>query len=121
MRALDSEKYTEGMPPFFAVGTIDYPAADGGTSKAGTILYIKPSFHRNRIENVGVRNYAALKGDFPHEGTGDQFFSESQLESYRALGFEMADSVLSQAFEDFQIAPTALDDIFGRFKTVGGP
>jgi hypothetical protein len=122
MRALDNEKYTEGMPPFFAVGTIDYPAADGGVSKPGTILYIKPSFHRNRIENVGVRNYAALKADFPHEGTGDQFFSESQLESYRALGFEMADSVLSQAFEDFQIAPTtALDDIFGRFKTVGGP
>jgi hypothetical protein len=121
-RAREDIVYEAGLPPFFAVGTIDYPAADGGASKPGTILYIKPCFHRNRIENVGVRNYAALNADFPHEGTGDQFFSESQFESYRALGFEMTDSVLSQAFEDFQIAPaTTLDDIFGRFKTVGGP
>ena len=121
-RAREDVVYEAGLPPFFAVGTIDYPAADGGASKRGTILYIKPCFHRNRIENVGVRNYAALNADFPHEGTGDQFFSESQFESYRALGFEMADSVLRQAFEDFQITPaTTLDDIFGRFKTVGGP
>jgi hypothetical protein len=121
-RALADAKYDAGHPPFFAVGTIDYPAADGGTSKRGTILYVKPSFHRNRIENVGVRNYAALQADFPHEGTGDQFFSESQFESYRALGFEMTDNVLREALMGFQITPqTTLDDIFGRFKTVEGP
>jgi hypothetical protein len=121
-RALADVKYDAGLPPFFALGTIDYPAADGGASKRGTILYIKPCFHRNRIENVGVRNYAALQADFPHEGTGDQFFSESQFESYRALGFEMTDNVLSEVLKGFQLTPeTKLDDIFGRFKTVEGP
>jgi hypothetical protein len=95
-RALDDVSYGPYLPPFHAIGTIDYPAADGPASKPGVILYLKPSFHRNRIENVGVRNYAALKADFPHESTIDQFFSESQFESYRALGFEMMDSVLIQ-------------------------
>jgi len=27
---------------------------------------------------------------FPHESTGDQFFSESQFESYRKLGYTLA-------------------------------
>ena len=31
-------------------------------------------------------NYATESLDFPHETTADQFFSESQFESYRALG-----------------------------------
>jgi hypothetical protein len=121
-RSREDHPYDPGQPPFFAIGTIDYPADDGGDSKSGTILYIKPCFHRNRITNVGVRNYAALRADFPHEGTGDQFFSESQFESYRALGFEMTDSVLRQAFSGFQFKPdTTLDDVFARFKTVAGP
>ena len=33
-----------------------------------------------------VYNYATESLDFPHESTADQFFSESQFESYRALG-----------------------------------
>jgi patatin-like phospholipase len=121
-RARKNVDYDSNMPPFHAVGTIDYPAADGGASRAGTILYLKPCFHRNRIVNVGVRNYAALNPDFPHEPTADQFFSESQFESYRALGFEMTDSVLNQAFEGFAVTPAStLDEIFARFKTVAGP
>ena len=31
--------------------------------------------------------YAALHAEFPHQSTADQFFSESQFESYRALGY----------------------------------
>ncbi len=114
-RALDDGKYEKGEPPFHAIGTIDYPAADGPESKTGTILYIKPCFYRNRIENVGVRNYATLKPEFPHESTADQFFSESQFESYRALGFEMMDSILNDAFE--QAHPpvgASLDVIFEK-------
>jgi hypothetical protein len=121
-RARRNVVYETNLPPFHAVGTIDYPAADGGASQPGTILYLKPCFHRNRIVNVGVRNYAALNPDFPHETTADQFFSESQFESYRALGFEMMDSVLNQAFDESNITPASrLDDVFARFKTVAGP
>ena len=30
---------------------------------------------------MGIRNYAAGHPDFPHESTGDQWFSESQFEA----------------------------------------
>jgi hypothetical protein len=35
--------------------------------------------------------------DFPHESTADQWFSESQFESYRRLGFEIMDGILGDA------------------------
>ena len=46
------------------------------------------------VKNVGVRSYAVANPSFPHQSTGDQFFSESQFESYRALGFELMDDIL---------------------------
>jgi len=33
---------------------------------------------------------------FPHETTGDQFFSEEQLEVYRALGFHIMRGLLTK-------------------------
>jgi hypothetical protein len=65
----------------FAVATIRYPEA---AAPAGRLLYVKPSLLRNVPIDVGA--YANLHGDFPHESTVDQFFAESQFESYRALG-----------------------------------
>ena len=84
-----------GQTPFYAIGVIDYPAADDG-GKEGVILYVKAGYRKDRIFNAGVRNYAAANPAFPHESTGDQFFSESQFESYRALGFEIMDNILMQ-------------------------
>jgi hypothetical protein len=81
--------------PYHAIGTIHYAAADGG-GQDGIILYIKPAFHGE--ENIGIQSYAAANPAFPHQGTGDQFFSESQFESYRALGFEVTDKVLKDVF-----------------------
>lgn len=40
---------------------------------------------------MGVLSYAIAHKTFPHESTLNQFFSESQFESYRALGYEIAD------------------------------
>lgn len=90
-------KPVSGTPetPLYAIGVIDYPAADGG-SEEGIILYVKAGYQADQITNVGVRNYATANPEFPHESTGDQFFSESQFESYRALGFEIMDTILSQ-------------------------
>jgi Patatin-like phospholipase len=81
--------------PYHAIATIHYPDAAGGGEK-GLILYIKPAYHGG--ENIGIQSYAMANPGFPHQGTGDQFFSESQFESYRALGFEIADNLLSTAF-----------------------
>lgn len=100
-------------PPVHAVATIHYREADGG-GEDGIILYLKPSFHGNRIHNVGIRNYAAANPDFPHQSTGDQWFSEAQFESYRALGFETADGVLKELLEDSKCAKdSSLEQIFG--------
>jgi hypothetical protein len=38
--------------------------------------------------------YARATKDFPHESTMDQFFDESQFESYRAVGFACAYAAL---------------------------
>ena len=50
-------------------------------------------------ESAGVVAYATANAAFPHESTGDQFFSESQFESYHTLGFEIMDSVLKRGLE----------------------
>jgi type IV secretory pathway VirD2 relaxase len=47
-----------------------------------------------------VRGYALAHKAFPHETTADQWFTESQLESYRALGFEIMDGILTKGAED---------------------
>jgi hypothetical protein len=79
--------------PYYAIGEIDY-SVDGGSAK-GLLLYVKPGYHG--IEGAGIRAYAVANPTFPHQTTGDQFFSESQFESYRALGFEIVDGFLNWA------------------------
>ena len=58
----------------------------------GTILYIKPALHWT--EPAGIASYAAAHHAFPHETTTDQWFTESQFESYRSLGFEITEHIL---------------------------
>jgi hypothetical protein len=83
-QGLYPRKQVKENPKYCAVGQIDYSAVDGGTVK-GSFLYIKPAFYEGN-EPRDVFNYAKTSGTFPHESTGDQWFSESQFESYRALG-----------------------------------
>jgi hypothetical protein len=67
---------------YCALGRIHYPEnADG---KPGILVYVKPGFHGT--EPPDVRSYAAANPAFPHQTTADQWFSESQMESYRRLG-----------------------------------
>ncbi len=70
----------------FAVGEIVYPPADHG--ERGTIVYVKPILTGD--EPLDVLRYADTsargKSRFPQQPTSDQFFDESQFESYRVLG-----------------------------------
>ncbi|WP_249157806.1 patatin-like phospholipase family protein [Bradyrhizobium sp. KB893862 SZCCT0404] len=79
--------------PYWAIGDIRYSEADGGKSQDGLLLYFKSGLHGT--EPMGVLSYAIAHATFPHETTLNQFFSESQFESYRALGYEIA----QRAFE----------------------
>jgi hypothetical protein len=88
---------------YYALGEIDYKTAPEWHDQAeaaenGCILYIKPSYHGT--ESAGIVAYATAHSPFPHETTADQFFSESQFESYRTLGFEIMDSVLRTAAQN---------------------
>lgn len=70
---------------YCAVGRVRYSAVDGDVDD-GTIVYVKPTLYESPYEPYDVYNYARASADFPHETTADQWFSESQFESYRALG-----------------------------------
>jgi len=73
-----------------AVGTIRYSEVDGpGTD--GQLVYVKPMLLRN--EGPDVASYAAAHPAFPHQGTGNQWFDESQTESYRSLGLRTVDDM----------------------------
>jgi len=103
-------------PPYHAIGVVDYPAADGHNAadgkviEKGIILYIKPAYHG--IENsAGIRSYAISNPSFPHDDTANQWFGESQMESYRALGFEITDDLLRKAQELKGEADLSLHDV----------
>jgi hypothetical protein len=82
--------------PYYATATIDYISADGAEAgcENGHILYVKPAYHGT--EGAGIRSYATAHPDFPHESTADQWFTESQFESYRSLGLDIANNILGQ-------------------------
>ncbi len=82
---------------YCAVGTITYP--EGGPE--GHLIYLKPGYLGS--EPADIRAYASANKDFPHETTADQFFSESQMESYRALG----EHVVGKVFGDKTAQPHA--------------
>ncbi len=66
-----------------AVARIVYSKVDGACED-GRLVYIKPVKLGN--EPPDVQSYAAANPAFPHQSTADQFFDESQTESYRMLG-----------------------------------
>ncbi len=82
---------TQARP--WAVGRIRY--RDG---EEGTLVYIKARLRGD--EGEVIRDYARLNPLFPHESTADQFFSETQLEAYRALGEHIARSFWRERVTD---------------------
>ncbi|MDP3007960.1 MAG: patatin-like phospholipase family protein [Methylococcales bacterium] len=66
-----------------------YPEEDG------ILVYLKSSLTGD--ESTDVLHYSLQNPDFPHESTADQWFSESQFESYRQLG----EHICKETFETF--------------------
>jgi len=79
---------------YCAVGTIKYGDIDSGAPD-GRIIYVKPTIVGD--EPADVLNYEKRCGDFPHESTADQWFSESQFESYRMLGMHEIETIIGTA------------------------
>jgi hypothetical protein len=92
----------KGEGRYFGIGTIRYSCVDSTwkmlmkgekpsstkdqdfTEPDGHIIVIKAGLRGD--EPRDVLEYASANHNFPHESTGDQFYSESQFESYRVLG-----------------------------------
>jgi hypothetical protein len=74
-----------------AIGRIAYSAVDGPGAEDGTLIYVKSSLNGN--EPADVLNYKEQNPAFPHQPTSDQWFDESQFESYRRLGCHVADEI----------------------------
>ena len=74
-----------------AIGKIRYAAVDGNSAPDGTLIYIKSSLTGNEPEDV--LNYAAQNTKFPHQSTADQWFTESQFEAYRRLGYHIIEEI----------------------------
>jgi hypothetical protein len=88
-----SKPTLDGKGAYAAIGTIDYQCIDGGRPEEtnGTVILIKPTLVGD--ETRDILNYASQSGSFPQEFIGDQWFSESQFESYRALGSHIVDAL----------------------------
>jgi len=86
----------EHIPKYCAVATIKYSRLDS-KEPDGSIIYIKPALCEE--EPTDVYNYAQTNPAFPHEPTSDQWFSESQFESYRMLGSHILEQMCGTDWE----------------------
>jgi hypothetical protein len=77
-----------------AVGTIHYEEVDGAPAEPGTLIYLKPSKYLH--QPIDIYNHGRMTTSFPHEPTANQWFNESQFESYRKLGFDTVDYLCSR-------------------------
>ena len=83
-----------------AVGRIRYSVVDGADAPDGIIVYIKPACYGD--EPRDIYEYFKTNPTFPHESTSDQFFSESQFESYRMLGAYTMEKFCTDCDGDFR-------------------
>ncbi|MFJ3483288.1 hypothetical protein ACIPL1_07860 [Pseudomonas sp. NPDC090202] len=79
----------------YLIGDIRYDA-----TTTGKLVLIKPGMAQAYDEPADVLNYAIQNPTFPHQTTVDQFFDESQFESFRRLGKKLGD----QCFDDPQVS-----------------
>jgi hypothetical protein len=99
-------------PAHIVRGTIRYPETPPG--EEGEILYIKASLTAKAPKQPNtakppappvrgsvalpdvpgdIQNYKLQHEDFPHDSTAEQWFTESQFESYRCLGVRVIESL----------------------------
>jgi Patatin-like phospholipase len=83
----------EVSPTACAIGTIRYNCVDRDAPD-GVLIYIKPAL--TAADPADVLAYARTSAVFPHETTADQWFTESQFESYRQLGSRMIEEIAGE-------------------------
>jgi hypothetical protein len=96
-----------------AIGRIRYSDVDGPQAHDGILIYIKPACYGN--EPRDIYEYFKSNPAFPHESTADQFFTESQFESYRMLGVHTMERLCDAGSGDFlEVTRCILANHLGR-------
>jgi hypothetical protein len=96
------------------IGEIRYPKTTEGDAFVGKVLYIKPTLTSGTPRDVLA--YRAGHTEFPDQSTADQWFDESQFESYRRLGLyamQALSGVLGDAPQD---VPVSIEELFIRVR-----
>ena len=98
----------KGVGLYCSLAEIRYDAVDGDVTN-GHLVYVKPTLRGRRGRDgsdlpYDVYSYSKGQPEFPHEPTSDQWFSESQFESYRMLGFHTLSQIAG--LDDGQPADT---------------
>lgn len=97
---------------YCAIGNIEYSCVDGAGTD-GTLIYIKPAFYGD--EPRDVYQHAVGNEAFPHDPTADQWFDESQFESYRILGSYAISRMWGHPSPD-DTAPPSLDGFLKKVR-----
>ena len=100
-QGIQMKKGSEPGNRYCAVAEIAYDCVDDSSklppkeraSLSGKLIYIKAAL--NGSEPPDVKQYAVTHPTFPHETTANQFFNESQFESYRQLGSHEIESIVA--------------------------
>ncbi len=104
-----------------AIGTIRYSGVDGGDpANDGRLIYLKPTVSVGATAApipYDISSYQKMGTGFPHESTLDQWFDESQFESYRALGLYLVERIAGSLRPANGKRPTAtLKDLEAQVK-----
>ena len=85
-----------------AFGKIHYETVDMN-APVGTIVYFKASLTGDEPTDIG--RYKSRDAAFPHDSTINQWFSESQFESYRMLGYHEVMSSFQAESRSTRVGP----------------
>ena len=103
---------------YAAIGRIQYSVMDGEGVPNGILIYLKPAIYGS--EPRYILQYAKTHPEFPHESTADQFFSESQFESYRRLGYHVINTICGEEQQEHRLSSfvqKAISHAYGPDKT----
>ena len=94
-------------------GVIRYDLIDRGLEN-GVLVFFKPTLTEG--DPADIQNYRTLHPAFPHQSTANQWFDESQFESYRQLGRVSAESALEEVGTPDDMVAMTTSVIFNRLS-----
>ncbi|MEO6024932.1 MAG: peptidoglycan-binding protein [Burkholderiales bacterium] len=99
VRDIETDPASKLAKSHWTIGEIKYGLVDENC-EPGLLLYVKPTLTGN--EPADILNYRNLDRTFPHQTTADQWFDETQFESYRKLGYHIGGSILTELCQEVE-------------------